>query len=430
MTSKELREKRANLVSKARAIFNKAKEEKRLPSAEENANFDLYMDEADGLLEPINRAERVERAEDGLAASQGVRAGRPESTDHDPDSDPVDPPTPATDEQRRALESRATSAWLRFGMSSLSPEERAIISSRQRDLSEGQRRALAAGVDTSGGFLVPEGFAGTIITALKQFGGMRRAKTTQFTTQTGQDLPFPTSNDTANMGILVSENQPVGELDIPFGSVWLRAYEYSSQMVRVSLRLIQDSAIDVEPYVAKMLAIRLGRILNKHLTIGDGSAKPRGLFTSAPVAATTALNNAIAWTELLDLKHAVDPDYRANGAEWMLNDSTLKQLKKIEDNNGRPLWVPGIAVREPDTIDGDPYVVNQDAPSIGSATTPLAYGDMSNFYIRDIGGDIMLMRLTERFAEYGQVAFICWTRHDGALIDAGTGPVKTLQMAA
>jgi len=86
----------------------------------------------------------------------------------------------------------------------------------------------------------------------------------------------------------------------------------------------------------------------------------------------------------------VDPAYRRM-AEWMFHDSTLKAIKKLKDSEGRPLWAPGIAVREPNTILGYPYVVNNDMPVMAADAKSILFGDFSNYFIRDVLG-VQLLR--------------------------------------
>ena len=143
---------------------------------------------------------------------------------------------------------------------------------------------------------------------------------------------------------------------------------------------------------------------------------------------TTAVNTAITYPELLDLKHSVDPAYRQNGmGSWAFNDNTLKYLKGLLDSEGRPLWLPSIAGATPATLDGDTYVVDQAFPSIGASAEPMAYGDMSEYYIRMVKGFTMI-RLVERYAEYHQVGFIAHLRTDSNLMDVAA--VKKLDMPA
>jgi len=187
---------------------------------------------------------------------------------------------------------------------------------------------------------------------------------------------------------------------------------------------MQDSAFNMDTEIGGALGERLGRSMNEYATTGSGTAQPNGAVTASVLGATAASSSAVTHDELLDLKHSVDPAYRT-GAEWMFNDSTLLMLKKLKDNDARPLWAPGITVGAPNTIDGDTYVINQDMPSFEATVKPILYGNFGKFVIRDVL-DVQLVRLVERYAEYHQIGFIAIMRFDSELIDAGTNPLKHL----
>jgi HK97 family phage major capsid protein len=251
-----------------------------------------------------------------------------------------------------------------------------------------------------------------------------------FDTDTGNRMPFPTSDDTNNIGALLQENTPVLEKDVSFGSIALEAYTYTSRLVLLPLQLIQDSAFPIDVYLAGVLGIRLGRAINADLTTGDGASKPNGLVTAASVGTTCAAGQttSISSDDLFELKHSVDPAYR-RGAKWMFHDSTLKAVKKLKDGVGRPLWTAGLDLKAPDTIDGDAYVINQDMPEMSANAKSIAYGDFSKYFVRRVKG-VTLIRLDERYAERLQVGFLAFQRVDGELMDAGTHPVTVLQNSA
>jgi HK97 family phage major capsid protein len=106
----------------------------------------------------------------------------------------------------------------------------------------------------------------------------------------------------------------------------------------------------------------------------------------------------------------------------MFADSTLKALKKLKDKQDRPLWLPGLAVKEPDTINGFRYTINEDVPAMAASAKSILFGDMSKYLIRDVM-DVMIIRIAEKYIESGQVGFLCFYRTDGRLRDAGTGPI-------
>ena len=328
--------------------------------------------------------------------------------------------------QRRANEEGAFKAWLRGGVAALNAEQRQIHDARFK-------AAQSTGADTEGGYLVPEGFYGQLISAELAYGGMIEAAFVLDTT-TGANLPIPTDNDTSNTGAILGENTAVSEQDLTFGSITLGAFTYSSKMVRVANQLLQDSAFDLNGFLAMKLGERIARITNTHFTTGDGAAKPKGLIAGATLGRTaggstsSGSTDTFDYDDLVELEHSVDPAYRRN-AKWMLSDGGLKQAKLMKDGMGRPIWVPGVAVRAPDTLLGYQYVVNQDMASPAASAKSVAFGDMSKYFIRRVAG-AQVMRLTERYADYNQTAFLAFQRWDGNLIDAGTRPVKYLQQSA
>jgi HK97 family phage major capsid protein len=89
--------------------------------------------------------------------------------------------------------------------------------------------------------------------------------------------------------------------------------------------------------------------------------------------------------------------------------------------------VPGLTSGAPDTIFSYPYVVNQSMPQVAAAANTILFGDFSKFVMRRVK-DLAIMRLDERFADYGEVAFVAFSRIDSNLVDAGVHPIGYLQM--
>jgi len=309
--------------------------------------------------------------------------------------------------------------------------------------------------------LVPQGFMQELEIALKWYGDMLNVGTI-LETSTGQPLPYPTMNDTTIVGEWVGESQAVTgaavgtSVDIPVSNILLGAWKASTKMVHVSLELLQDSAFNPESFVKDAFAIRLGRLLNTAFTKGNGSGQPYGIIPQAfcsstydpthPEQAVQVVigdDNATApdpttqvgYIDLITLEHSVDKAYR-RGAKFMMHDTTVAFLKSLKDKYGRPLWGNGggFASPVPETILGYPYAINNDMDQLGhtspaTARNTVAFGRLDKYLIRRVK-DLAVLKLVERFAEYGQVAFIGFARYDGNLLDAGTHPVKYLQNPA
>ena len=416
----ELRERRQSLVTEAQSILTAAPASGMSP--EDEQRFDKLMADADRIEKDVKRFEELEADQRDLDSAYRP-AVKPDTREQEGDP-----------EQRAAVahksESRAFSAYLRGGLSNLSGEQRKIMEARF------ESRSLAEGTGSAGGFLVPQDFYRKLTEAYKWYGGMRQSGATILQTADGATMPFPTDNDTSNVGAILAENAQATETDMAFGSVSLGAWTYTSKIVTVPLNLVQDSAFDLDSYLARKLGIRIGRITNTHFTVGTGASQPRGVTIDATSGKVglTGQTLTLIYDDLVDLEHAIDPAYRPQ-SRFMLHDSSLKVIKKIKDTSGRPLWrssLEGIGVAvsgNPDTINGYPYVVNNDMAVMAANAKSVLFGDFSNYMIRDVLG-VQIMRLTERYADFFQVGFIAFARADGALIDAGTHPVAYYQNSA
>jgi HK97 family phage major capsid protein len=210
-----------------------------------------------------------------------------------------------------------------------------------------------------------------------------------------------------------------------------------SGVVLVPVQLLEDTAFDLESYMVGLLKIRQGRKLNANCTIGDGSGKPTGVVPAASLGTTGASPTTIAYSEILNLEHSVDPAYRDHKnpkVGFMFADSTLLAVKKLTDSNSRPLWIAGgvsegIQNRRPDTLDGWPFWINQDMSSLTSTGKSMLFGDFSKYKIRQVR-QMQMVRFGERFMDKLQVGFLVWQRFDGNLVDAGTHPVRYFQNSA
>lgn len=458
--ARELREERARVFNEARAAFDASPKSK-----EDRAKFDLSLDKCEELKKQIDSEERAESLDAELRSTNRPPAGsigtgnaqesralvaefRQAERRHG-----IRAITTVRAEVRQAVESLNTEYWqaarlyLAFGRD-IPPEARAILEGKReemrelgcmatneikeyRDMGTGGGNALQG---TGGGYFVPVGFINEVEEAMKWYGDMLNSSTIM-TTATGQPLPYPTDNDTTNSGEQIDENAPVTEQDISLGNITFGAYKYSTKMIKVSIELLQDSAFDLEGYVKDKFGMRLGRVLNTKFTTGSGTNTPKGIVvaaTAGPTAVGSAGNdggsgtaaNSIGTDDLVSLEHSVDKAYR-RGAAYMAHDSTVKALKLLKDKYGRPIWLPGLAVNAPDTLLGYQYFTNNDMAQIATTNKTVLFGQLKKYVIRRVK-ELAIVRLSERYAEYGQVAFIGFARYDGNLLDAGTNPVKYL----
>jgi len=287
---------------------------------------------------------------------------------------------------------------------------------------------MNVGTAADGGNVVPNDVMQAIEVFLVAYGGMRRSGARILRTATGGTLPIPTVDDTATtaIGALLAENTATTIHAFTLGQVTMGAYKYTSRLVGVSIELMQDSNFPLGPFLGETLGTRLGRITNAHFTVGETSdGAPQGVIAASTnsglVGCTGSTYNNFTYAEVVTLLHSVDPAYRGSAAcGWMFNDATLGLWRRLVDSDSRPLWLPSIVQDAPDTILGKPYTLNQDVPSFSTASTgntkTIAFGAFDRYIIRDVM-DIDLLRLNERYAEQGSVAFLAFQRTDGDLIN-------------
>jgi HK97 family phage major capsid protein len=419
----QLRERMAKLATDARAEFDKITDKTSESEAKEiESRFDTIMADHDELAARAARAEKLEEAESRATAGDPRR------------------PSPSHEEARAAAEDHEKTPEykevftksLRFGSASLDAEERQVLLSGRANIPQ-EVRAQSVGTDSAGGYTVPEGFAGTIDKALALWGPMWDGGIVQeLNTATGNPLPYPTVDDTAQRGRLKAENAAVdddGTDDVVFGEKMFNAFIYDTGMVKVPLELLQDSAFDIEALMTELFGERLGRTANEILTTGTGSGQPHGIVTASTQGLETAGTAAFTADELINFFHSVDPAYRQSPrCRWMFNDTTLAAIRKLKDGQGNYLWQMGdVRSGEPDTFQGKPYSVNQAMADSAAGTKPIIFGDMSKFLVRKVRG-FEVMTLRERYAERFQVGMIGFKRFDSELVN--TGAIKHLVHAA
>ena len=398
-TLKDLLDQRASAWNKAQEFQNRAAGDAEL-SAEDRSAWDAALADVERLSADIERDERHQRLA-SVDYSQIVQATQEADAERHGGPD------------KAAAYADAYRAWMRDGTTELSAEQRGALRSGWVDGKELRAAGVATGA--AGGYTVPPAFRAQMIEAQKFYSSMRDVAEV-ITTDTGATLPWPTNDDTANVGAILAENTQVTEQDVTIGTKDVDAYVYTSKLVRVSLQLLNDSAFNLESWLAGVLGKRIGRAQNAHFTTGTGSSQPEGVQTNAVVGKTgaTGQTTSVAYDDLIDLIHSVDPAYRNSGrAQFMLADVTLAAARKLKDAQNRPLWEPSVQAGVPDSLLGYKYTINQDMPTMAANAKSILFGDFfAGYLIRDVQ-DVQMLRLAERYADYLQVGFLAFARTDG-----------------
>jgi HK97 family phage major capsid protein len=345
-----------------------------------------------------------------------------------------------TDEQRDQADaySAAFKAFIVHG-------ERGLTMEQAKALRDGRPQAAQSGSQsngTQGGYLVPTGFGGELIEALKAYGGMRRVANI-IQTNSGAPIAWPTVDETSQTGEIVAESTTAASQDVTFGTINIGSFKFSSKIFTVPFELLMDQGpgMDVEAYIRRAAATRIARIQNNKFTVGAGTTEPKGALTAAAsgVVGPTGETLSCTYDDLINLIHSVDPAYRSGTPDgdggdapkvgFMFHDTTLRNLKKLKDTQGRPLWLPSVAGGEPDRFLDYTYTVNQDMPVMAANAKSILFGDFGQYLIRDIM-EVTLFRFDDSpFITKGQIGFLAWARADGNLMTAGA-PLKYFQNSA
>lgn len=398
----EMKQKRNTIAADMRALHDKIGDN--TWTEEQRTEWNNAKGELKKLDEAIAREDEL-RALDQTFVSANEEELRNELNKNNPGI--------KLEEQRAAV----FDGFLRRGLGDLTAEERQILK---------EMRAQGTSPDEKGGYTVPTQMMNTVIESMKDFGGIANIAQILYTSN-GQEIDWPTSDGTAEEGELIGENTAASEQDTDFGSVSVGAKKLSSKIIRVSNELLQDSAINMEGFLANRIGERIGRTEARLIVQGTGTGtpqQPKGLAASVTGIVTTASAGTFTWKEMNKLKHAVDPAYRrGNKFRWAFNDNTLELIEEMEDGQGRPLWLPSVAGGTPATVLQIPYEIDQAIADVGAGQKFMFCGDFNRFLIRRVRY-MALKRLVERYAEYDQVGFLAFYRFDTLLED--TAAIKSL----
>lgn len=302
---------------------------------------------------------------------------------------------------------------------------------RNGDLLNGRdlRNDMLAAKGVTGGFMIGETMMDRFETALLDYSGtMQVAEIIR--TDSGETMPWPFVDDTANKGSRVGEAIDMGvasSVDPKVGRLVLQSFIYNSGFLNVSRAWLTDSPYALEGAFGEMLGVRIGRKFNDDFTTGaDVGNGPIGIVTAATSGVTTASSTAILYDEILDLIYSVDPALRrqAVGVGFLLHDSIAKVIRKLKDGIGDYLWQPSQQAGEPDLLAGFPHYLNQSMDStVASGKKTILFGWLRRYKVRMVN-EVVVERLKERRAEFYEDAFIATVRADGGLLDPNDRPVK------
>lgn len=393
----ELREKRAKLWESTKAFLDSRRNENGLLSAEDTATYERMEQDVVDLGKEIERLERQ--------AVLDLELSKPTS------SPLFNTPNNTIGEEKK---DRASDEY-----------KKAFWNTMRNSTTPEIRNSLKIGTDSEGGYLVPDEFEKTLVEGLLEENIFRTLATIINTSSGDRKIPVVASKGNASW---VDEEAPIPESDDSFGQISIGAFKLAT-IIKISEELLNDSVFNLESYIAKEFARRIGSAEEEAFLIGNGTGRPTGIFNAtggAGVGTTASTQSTIKIDEVIDLFYSLKSPYRKK-ATFIMNDSTVKEIRKLKDGNGQYIWQPSITAGEPDTILNRPVKTSSYVPGLAAGAKPIAFGDFSYYWIADRQGR-SFQRLNELYAVTGQIGFKASQRVDGKLILPEA--IKVLQMKA
>ena len=386
MTKQELVNKRVNLWNAMNAFLDSHRTEQGVLSVEDDAKYADMEKEFDALTKEIARFDRKEAIENEL--NKPVNSpifNRPAGTEEE-------------DKPGRGSKNYKKSFWNAMRSKSIRPE-----------VSD----ALQVGTDSEGGYLVPDEFEKTLVEALEEENIFRKLAHVINTSSGDRKIPVVATKGTASW---VDEEGLIPDSDDSFGQVSIGAYKLGT-LIKVSNELLADSVFNLEAYISKEFGRRCGSKEEDAFFNGDGTGKPTGILHAtlgAEVGVTSKNATDITADDVIDLFYSLKAPYRKR-AVWILNDSTVKAIRKLKDGNGNYIWQPALTAGSPDTILGRPVYTSAYVPTIAAGNRTVIFGDLGYYWIADRQGRTF-KKLSELYATTDQTGFVATQRVDGKLI--------------
>lgn len=264
---------------------------------------------------------------------------------------------------------------------------------------------LQEGVDTDGGYLVPEEYDNRLIDVLGEENIMRDLSTV-ITTSGEHKINIAATKPAASW---IEEGGQLSFGDATFDQILLDSHKLHVA-IRVTEELLYDNAFGLENYIITQFGKALANAEEDAFLNGDGVGKPLGLFAASgggQIAET--LTAAIKADDIINLVYALKRPYRKE-ASFIMNDKNIAAIRKLKDNNGAYIWQPSAQAGEPDRLFGYPVHTSAYAPE-----DAIAFGDYKYYNIGD-RGTRSFKQLTELFAGNGMIGYVAKERVDGKLI--------------
>jgi len=285
-------------------------------------------------------------------------------------------------------------------------------------------KALSTSVNSDGGYLVDPATSETVQSVLNATASIRAIASVVHVEATSYDVLIDHADMHAGWA---SESGVAAETDTPkLDRISIPLHELSA-LPKASQRLLDDSAFDVENWLAGRIADKFARAEAQAFVAGDGQDKPTGFLTKPVVDndvwtwgnlgyVPTGVDGDITAESIVDLVYALGAEYRA-GATFVLNSKTVGTVRKLKDNDGRFLWSDGLSASEPARLMGYPVLICEDMPDPADDAFAVAFGDFAAGYTIAERPDLRVLR--DPFSAKPHVLFFATKRVGGDVTDFG-----------
>lgn len=300
-----------------------------------------------------------------------------------------------------------------------------------------EEKALSTAVAADGGYLVDPQTAAQIVGVLRSSASIRTIANVVTVEASAFDVLVDHTDTGAGWATESAERTETGTPQVDRISIPLHEL---SALPKASQRLLDDSAFDVEGWLAQRIADKFSRAEAQAFITGDGIDKPTGVLNYPKVdnelwawgslgyVPTGAVGDFLASEPadaIVDLVYALGARYRAN-ATFVMNSKTAGAVRKMKDADGRFLWSDGLAAAEPARLMGYPVLIAEDMPDIAPDAFAIAYGDFRAGYTVAERPDLRILR--DPFSAKPHVLFYATKRIGGDVSDFAA--IKLLKFAA
>jgi len=289
----------------------------------------------------------------------------------------------------------------------------------EKVMSDSEVKLLYVGSDPDGGYTVPIATSNRIIEMIRESTPMRALASNE--TISTSSLEFPVDVDEAGSA-WVGELSTRAETSTPqFGTQKIPVHE-NQAWPRATQKLLDDSQIDTEAWLAKKVAEKFSRDEATAFVTGDGVNRPRGFLTypngtSIPGQIEQVAMGAAAtipWDGLRTVKYHLKDAYWSN-ATWIMNRMTELHLMLLKDGEGRYIWQPMVQAGSANVLEGIPVRHGADMPTVAANALAVAIGDWRQAYLIVDRHGIRLLK--DPFTATPQIIFKFFRRVGGDVIN-------------